>query len=70
LELKGVQLKFRKDVKFWNLRSLFLEKCTDSKELVRSVAPRLEVFKMISMPQDLMIEGDHFYKLKVGVEQN
>lgn len=65
LEFKGVKLRYIKVIRFWNLRTLDLTACRNPHELVRSVAPRLEVFKMMVIRPDLRIEGN-FYKLKVG----
>ena len=65
LEFKGVKLRYRKVIRFWNLRTLDLTACKNLHELVRSVAPRLEVLKMMVIRPDFLIEGN-FYKLKVG----
>ena len=65
LEFKGVKVRYRKVMRFWNLRTLDLTACKNLHELVRSVAPRLEVLKMMVIRPDFLIEGN-FYKLKVG----
>lgn len=68
LEFTGVKIKYRK-MRFWNLKTLVLTACKHPNELVRCVAPRLEVFTMISMAHFLKIKGGNFHKLKVGVEE-
>ena len=66
MEFEGVQFSFQKGLRFWNLKSLVLDCCTDFDEFVRGVAPRLEVFKLAMMPDvEIKITGANFTKLKV-----
>lgn len=66
MEFEGVEFSFRKGLRFWNLKTLVLDCCRDFDEFVRSVAPRLEVFKLAMMPNvEIKITEANFTKLKV-----